>query len=71
MSKQEPKRGDYKSLIKWATSRGWEEVRHGKHLVLLWPQTGRKCTVAGSASDHRAWLNIYKMLLRIEAGAEG
>lgn len=68
--KEEPKRGDFKSLVKWAYSRGWQEAHRGKHLVLVWPATGRKYTLPSSASDHRAWLNAYKGMLRIESGHE-
>jgi hypothetical protein len=66
MAANEPKRGDFSSLLKWALGRGWSEIRNGKHTVLQWGPTGRKCVLPKTASDHRAWLNAYKTMQRIE-----
>lgn len=65
---QEPKRGDYRSLIRWAIASGWQEARHGKHLILVWPANGRKMPIPGTASDHRSWLNTYKAIQRVMEG---
>lgn len=69
MAASEPKRGDFSSLIKWALGRGWTEVRSGKHIVLQWQVSHRKCVLPRSSSDHRAWLNAYKTMQRIERGS--
>lgn len=44
---------------------GWEEYRHGRHLILLSPN-GRKLTVPGSPSDQRAFYNFKSDVRRLQ-----
>lgn len=57
---------DWKGLIREATGRGWQEIRHSRHIILVWPSTGRKISIPTSASDHRAIKNARTQLRRIE-----
>ena len=57
---------DWKGLIQEATERGWQEIRHSRHIILVWPATGRKISIPTSASDHRAIKNARTQLRRLE-----
>lgn len=57
---------DWKVLIREATGRGWQEVRHARHIILVWPATGRKVSIPTSASDVRSIKNARSQLRRLE-----
>ena len=60
-------RGDFRKLVQQAIKRGWREVRHNRHQVLVW-RTGENLVVPQSASDQRAIKNLRAEMRRIESG---
>lgn len=59
---------EWRKLLAEATGRGWEQLRSKKHIVLVWPASGQKVVLPGSASDRRALLNAKSLMKRIEEG---
>jgi hypothetical protein len=55
-------------LLEEAISRGWQEIRSKRHIVLIWPETNEKITIGLTLSDHRAIKNMKARLRRIEKG---
>jgi hypothetical protein len=55
-------------LLEEAISRGWQEIRSKRHIVLIWPETNTKITIGLTLSDHRAIKNMKARLRRIEKG---
>ncbi|WP_351078642.1 hypothetical protein [Shewanella sp. CAL98-MNA-CIBAN-0140] len=46
-------------------SKGWEEYRRGRHLILIAPN-GRKLSVPGTPSDVRAFNNFKSDVRRLQ-----
>jgi hypothetical protein len=55
-------------LLEEAISRGWQEIRSKRHIVLIWPETNERITIGLTLSDHRAIKNMKARLRRIEKG---
>lgn len=61
-------RGDYRKFVAEAVERGWQELRHSRHLVLVW-RSGERLVVPRSPSDQRAIKNLRAEMRRIERRA--
>ena len=59
---------DWNNVIREAVQRGWKEIRTKKHIILVWPETNERVTMASTPSDWRAIKNMKSRIRRVEKG---